>query len=879
MGNYNPHAPRIIGNEFVGIRDEKLIFDPLANSFERGSGFTLSQSRDVAQVRGYVSAVPPGFIQNNAMTASIYPRGTENESGPIRSVLIPCNGGFVTGNASVPSSTSFIGGASTVAQAFWNQSAETGISYRVGELYRSGTGIFFAVNQYANLLYNKRILGVNFVVGVDVGSFTSNGGNDQGFLQLYLTNDFNTINGGSNASVRYPDLYTPTTPDTDVRVDRIKLGDVNRYYGVVGAAHGDNNINIQQWTYSELQRFEESNLSRIMMYLRVDPVGASSGSHSVIINYAALEVFYCEETRVGYGTKLIQYTAFDNTAPKYPYTLGANWIVVRNRVGSGLILQPGDYTITLNQSNLGDTTDGLRTAGRAATWNELRALYEVPTVPGVQVNIPYPLNDEAIEQTLTRENTLLIPQISMHASGGATLYESHGYGRQTAGQVFNGNSVIQRVDTSPITTTANYPWIRYWARRYGDTTSSLVATSGASTATITVAEFDALEEIVDRWREISLRWDVPLSLSGTSFPFIVWTVASTTTAGNRYEILGVAAPAITGIPGVTQLNVVASPGNLNLTTYGMPVSGGLISESWLPQLGPYVSGASFDSSADVSFLLAQDLLPVTGFTAVQTSQAVTGIGLNCGLNPAFIPSAIFYSRVTWSATSGSVPVSGFSYYEIQRSDTITDWQTIAKMTSPGATGFSDYEARIGLLTSYRIRAVDIFGFFNAWSSTATVTIAAPGVVGTSIGANEHVLVFTTNAAQSGVYNLAYSMAWERMPIEEFALPEADFTQLQAMYDRDFFTAFRPLERGGEAFSRQILVQAAAISPETLADFTSLRNMAWASVPYVCVRDEDGNRWFANVQVPQGRVMKNRTLYLAQIDVIEVTAIAAQVSVS
>jgi hypothetical protein len=874
MGLYNPHAPRIIGNEFVGIRDENLIFDPLANSFERGTGFTLSTARNVAQVRGYVNQVPPGFVQNNAMTASIYPRGVENDSGPIRSVIIPCNGGFVTGNASVANSTSFIGGAATVAQAFWNQSAETGISYRVGELYRSGTGIFFAVNQYANLLYDKRILGVNWIVGVDVGSFTSNGGNDQGYLQSYLVNDFLVINGGSNASVRYPDLYTPTTPDTDVRVDRIRLGDVSRFYGVVGAAHGDNNINIQQWTYTELQRFEESNPSRIMMYLRVDPVGVTSGSHSVIINYSALEVFYCEETRVGYGTKLIQYTVFDNAAPKYPYTLGANWIAIRNKVGTGVILQPGDYTVTLNQSNLGDSYDGLRTAGRAASWNELRALYEVPTAPGVQVNIPYPLNNEAIEQTLTRENTLLIPQISMHASGGGVLYESQGYGRQTAGQVWTNNSVIQRVDTSPLSATANYPWIRYWARRYCDTTGPLTVTSGASTATISVADFDALDEIVDRWRQISLRWDTPLALANASFPFLTWS--STNTAGNRYEILGVSAPAITGISGVTQLNLVASPNSLFLTTYGQPVSGGLISESWIPQLGPYVSGATFDSSSDVSFLLAQDLLPVTGFTSIQASQTVTGIGLNCGLPPGFIPSAISYVRLGWSATSSAVPVTGFGYYEIQRSDTLTDWQTIAKMTSPGATGFNDFEARIGLLASYRIRAVDIYGFYNAWSTTSTVTISAPGVVGTSIGANDHVLVFTTNTAQSGVYNLAYCMAWESQPIEEFDLPEAGFTQLQTMYDRDFFTAFRPLERGGESFSRQILVQAAAIAPETLADFTSLRDMAWASVPYICVRDEDGNRWFANVQVPAGRVMKNRTLYLAPIQITEVTATAAPV---
>jgi hypothetical protein len=401
--------------------------------------------------------------------------------------------------------------------------------------------------------------------------------------------------------------------------------------------------------------------------------------------------------------------------------------------------------------------------------------------------------------------------------------------------------------------------------------------AGTSTATITVAEFDALEAIVDGWKEVSLRFNTPITLSTTVYPTIEFGVSSTQAAGSRWEILGVAAPAITGTPG-NQLNLVSSPNTLGIATYGAPVSGSAIAESWFPQIGPYVTSPTLDPTADVSFLLAQDLPLVTGFTALTASQPVTGIGLDCGLNPAFIPSAIGYVRLGWSAVASSVPASGFGYYEVQRSDSLTDWQTIAKMTSPAASGFNDFEARIGLLSSYRMRAVDYFGFYNAWSSTATVTVTAPGVTGTSITADDHVLVFTTNAAQSGVYNLAYCLAWEGTPIESFAFPEADMVQLQAMYDRDFFIAFHPTERGGDRWSRDILVQAAAISPETLPDFTSLRDMAWAAVPYVCVRDEDGNRWFANVVVPAGRVRNNRNLYTASLSVTEVTATAAEITV-
>ena len=113
--------------------------------------------------------------------------------------------------------------------------------------------------------------------------------------------------------------------------------------------------------------------------------------------------------------------------------------------------------------------------------------------------------------------------------------------------------------------------------------------------------------------------------------------------------------------------------------------------------------------------------------------------------------------------------------------------------------------------------------------------------------------------------------------ESFAFPESQFVQLQAMYNRDYFTAFRPTERGGEQFSRTLLVQAAAIAPETLGDFTSLRDMAWADTSYICVRDEDGNRWFATILVPGGRVLRDRRLYMAPVEIIEVTDTPSEVN--
>ena len=62
-----------------------------------------------------------------------------------------------------------------------------------------------------------------------------------------------------------------------------------------------------------------------------------------------------------------------------------------------------------------------------------------------------------------------------------------------------------------------------------------------------------------------------------------------------------------------------------------------------------------------------------------------------------------------------------------------------------------------------------------------------------------------------------------------------------------------------------------MTPPSLANFKRLRDLGWASLPYVCVRDELGNRWYANVRVPDGTVRMNRTVYVAQIQVAEVTS--------
>jgi hypothetical protein len=265
-----------------------------------------------------------------------------------------------------------------------------------------------------------------------------------------------------------------------------------------------------------------------------------------------------------------------------------------------------------------------------------------------------------------------------------------------------------------------------------------------------------------------------------------------------------------------------------------------------------------------------------GYTSPPTVFAIDSYYADTGADhsPACVPTAITYHRVTWLPVATD-PVTGFGYYELQRDDDVTnEWQTIMKATSPSVTGFNDYEARVGVESQYRIRVGNVYDFVGSWSSTVTSTIPAPGV--TVSGDGNSVLIFTANDDQSGNSNLAHTMTWDSNVAEDFEFPEANAVQFRTLYQRDYVMALRPTERGGERFSRLLLINnAATVSGRIRDGFTSLRDMAWAQLSYVCVRNELGDRWFAAVQVPSGRIQRNRTLYLSRVDITEVTNTPSQ----
>lgn len=856
MGNYNPNAPIILGQQWVPIREETTQFTPAANVVELGHGFTLDVARQVREARFYINDLQAASDRGQTYLAAVYPRGTEDQSGPIERLIVPCNSTISTGGT--------VYGAATELTALVTQSSSAGIAYDT-TLANTGIVAGFAMGQYP-VLNGKRILAVNVLVGAVASEDITGPTRENNHSRISISGN-TTLNSSAAPFMILGGLQ-------ENGIVSYELGEINQFW-TTGAP--DSVAERMPWNYTQLQRLD-GGAPRIYFKIVTGTNFSVPTTAFFTLYYLALEVLFCEEQRTLVGAvQLGLNTALDST-------LGANIVTLRapQNYAENQILPAGLWDVVLSSANIGDSYGTTASASSEfADLNALRQLYAIPPHPGVQVNIPFPMDETAVGSVFSAVVTNVLPQLSLHASGG-TLTEPHVYGRQAIAQVYGVNTATQDVvdDVTGVATT--YPQARYIARRFGDTVGPLVlygngALSG-SVAAISAAELDALPEILDGWKEVTVRFDVPPSMGAVvGFPSWSWS-ASGETKGNRYEVLGASAPALSGVGG-NLYNLASASQRLDAATY-QPSGGAAARLTWMPQgVGsPYVSGASADSTSDAFLIFSQDPPTISGMALTSLTQTVSGNAFNCGSLPCCIPSGIPYQRVTWSPVTG-MPASGFGAYELQRYDSQTAaFQTIMLSSSVAASGFNDYEARVGVTSVYRIRALNSYNFAGAWSGQVSGAPPAPGVTGgcpDMTGA----LIFTSNAAQSGVYNLAYTMQWDSSPVEGFDLPEAGMVSYQPMYQRDGAVAFHGTERGLETFSRVLLVRQGAAVPAVLANVTQLRDTAWANLPYVCVRDGRGNRWFASVRVPNVQAANDATNYTARVDIVELTRTAAALDVS
>jgi hypothetical protein len=1271
MGNYNPHAPLILGQEWVPIRDRDQIFSPSVNSLEVGHKFTLTGSTAINNARFYINELRPLSDRGQTFMAAIYPYGTEDQSGPIERCIIPCNAVILT-NATVSS-------APTAVEALATQSTSSGISLDCSQP-DTGLALSFAVSSYPQLL-GKRILGVNLKTGT-AASPDITGPLRNTSTSIIKVSTTSTIGSTANPEALFGSLRI------DQDIDTAKFGEINQFQPA-GAPHTIPNR--PPWTGSELTHFDAV-ATRFYTRIETGTNRGTTANSSCYIFYAALEVIYCEEQRLAYGA-----VQFGTSNASHSFgaesVLGANAITMYTvqTLATNPTLAAGDYLLTLSSADVGGLNDNqAQTTSDYPDLNAVLELYSIPSHPGVQLNLPFPVEDH-IGDTFTSEQTHTLPQISLHNSSG-TLTAPHVYGRQAAAQVYGGTTASQSINDDVSGVNASYPQVRYYARRFGDTTipltlagvtalslpgvglsyastpdnaaldivgdidlrfsgdinwrppvpmtliskwnestnnrsylfyvnsngtlvltwstngvavdaatstvpvpfingsgavvaqinvagggnhsvafyvglsiggpftqlgatvisagvtsifsgaseveigahtagqapltglvyaaeirnglggiavanpdftiqtpgvasfvdaagrtwtmvgsAAIVGGNPASSASISVASFDELPEILDGWREVTLRFGTaPTMGAQAGFPRYTWSAAGES-AGNRWEILAASAPAVSGI-GTNLFNPVPAPNQLGVATY-QPNAGEAVHLEWYPQgvASPFVAATATDYATDAVLIFSQDPPTITGVGLTARTQSVSGIGFDCGNLPCCIPSGIGYQQITWSSppvsgsglnalrlpgtagnyastpdnaalditgdidlrvdvapnswqtlqiliakwnttgnqrsyllqlnggflqfvwsTNGTLefeahvalpPVQGryavrvtmdvnngaggntATFYtaptiagpwtqlgspviggattsifsgtavlevgshssgtaslftglvyaaevrngidgtavanpnfsaqaagtpsfvdaagrtwtmngtaaiitpptyvgmaglELQRYDSVTgQFETIMLSTNAALTSFNDFEARVGITSVYRIRALNALNFAGAWSSQVSGAPPTPGITG-GCADMTGALIFTSNADQTGASNAAYIMQWPNTPTEDFSLPEGDAVTYQPMYGRDGSVAFHGTERGLEVFSRTLLLNAAAIDPVRLADAATIRNLAWADLPYICVRDDIGDRWFASVRVPSVNARMNRTKYMARVDIVETT---------
>jgi len=1060
MADYNYHRPDIVGQEWVPILD--AAYQPDITQ-ERGYAFTATQTgAPLVLNRGifYVDTVPPGVTTSQVPFVTVYAKGNDVPIGTTMRTVIPCSAATNAG-----ANGAFFGDL-TGAPALQNPSDGSGFSFASGPVSTTANGTLdlgFDVSGSAiNGLSTARIFNVSFI-------YAANGD----------TVRVATIPNFMLTSIRYRsvDVYygngvleggVSTRGDLTTSLGRLSLGEINPNWS---NATYQGTADRYPWTEPRLQLFDESSGDpmRIRFAWSFDTTGPASDEPNLM--YAALEVIWAPfENRLAYGGRHLGVDQTITGTEPY-YTTGDNFVILRTAstlaTGAGLRVNTGEYVVTTHLADLGDMNQPIFGVNAAAatntrpTFNAIRELYQEPPIQGMELDRVLSITDR-----FALRSSHIIPAIGVSITGAAAanrVYSGcHGYASQTQGTAFILANTTQTFQSVNLDGSLPYPWVRFYARRVsGEPAGSIrFADSVGANNTyveITGAALEALPEIVDGWREVTLRFEppsnVPVMDGSTTSRTWVWSVTSLATDEfeTSYEILAAAS--------ATQLQ------DANYETSSNDAS--------IP-----FGRAPF---ADTTFLFSTEPPAVTGLAVTPSSFAVTGIGTECSVVPACIPSTVPYNRVTWSIpnfgtniedtfdravtngwgnantgqawtisggsasdysvsvtgshgihthtgvnvghhstvgpttlrdfevyteaqwpgtsptgapyevavlgrfvdtsnyyyfrvrwsqtdtieaaivrvlagsfttlatsiinpqyfsnggsvngivsirvqaqgsmlrmkiwdeTAGTEPVawtvttsdanltagqvglrselisgntntlpvsfrfptfittpatSGFGYYELQRSDVETDWQTILRVTSPGVTGFNDSEARISLQSNYRIRQVNVHEFVGPWSATVSATLPSPSVA--PVGATHELLVFTTNTDQSGGRVLAYEEVWENSPASEFTYFEGDgMVQFQQMYDRNFQVGFHPLERGGVQFTRTLLVQNAAVAAPILENaFVTLRDLAWQDAPYICVRTDVGDRWFTTVEVPSGTIRRARRLQLVQVRITE-----------
>jgi hypothetical protein len=213
------------------------------------------------------------------------------------------------------------------------------------------------------------------------------------------------------------------------------------------------------------------------------------------------------------------------------------------------------------------------------------------------------------------------------------------------------------------------------------------------------------------------------------------------------------------------------------------------------------------------------------------------------------------TTLEWTATALG---EAFGRYELERSDDggLT-WQLIARVIEEDVTGAEDRECPANVECDYRVRVVRSDHSPSEWSAVATAT-AEMTCCGYSLSSNVRPeLSLWYDDERPRTYN-----------------PPREYVERQ-FYNRDGAVVYRPAERPFDRFPVTLLIAGDFGHPTPVTvgrqAFAPLEDLADADLPYVCVRDRDGNRWFAALMLTGDLVRDEPSgSYTAEVTIRETT---------
>jgi len=216
-------------------------------------------------------------------------------------------------------------------------------------------------------------------------------------------------------------------------------------------------------------------------------------------------------------------------------------------------------------------------------------------------------------------------------------------------------------------------------------------------------------------------------------------------------------------------------------------------------------------------------------------------------------------EIQWTPTALG---ASFAAYQVWRNDT-GSYVQIAEITSEATAGFADYEGRLGIPASYMVRVERTDGAVSDFTTAIGPFTPEP---------NGNAYDFTTNELATANYVQAIDIG-----PRTYTFPER--SQSHEFYGRADAVTFKASESEGDQFTIPLLlymannVASSCVLPAPVsgrAAFEPIRSLSRAAISYVCIRDSEGNRWYASMTC--GDAQRNQDMYTISLSVREASAV-------